>query len=118
MTKFKKLILLSTCTLIGLFATCHFSFAENGWCSNVEVISAGAKTKANVVLLLNTRNDCGDWPINTKRWFNLDNSDGFAKSMLAAAMSALAMDGNLTIISKVKNNYPTWGSLTHVTVSK
>ena len=117
MTKLKKLTQLSIYTLIVLFATCHFSFAESGFCSNVKVLSAGAKTSTNVVLLKNTRSDCGNWPINTTRWFNLDDTDGNAKSMLAAAMSSLAMDGSVIVVSKTTNYYTNWASLVHVTAS-
>jgi hypothetical protein len=118
MTKFEKLILLSTTTIILLFAATQSSFAQSGYCTEAKVISAGAKTSGIIVYLENTRTDCGNWATGEagRKWFFIDDSGSSANAMLAAAMSALAMDGSVTVVSKTGDTYTNWGSLVHLSV--
>ena len=117
MIKLRKLTLLCTAIFISLFATCQTSSAQSGWCSQVKVLSAGSKTTGPVVYMENTRSDCGTWPQNTKRWFYLDNTDNNANGMLAAAMTAMAMDTSITVVPKGDESYLNWSSLIMVTVN-
>ncbi len=92
------------------------SYAESGFCSNVEVIKVGAKDTGKVVLLKNTNttSTCGNWPLNESRWFVLDNTNGEANSMLAAAILAKSTGQKVLVASKNTNNYTSWSSLVAV----
>jgi hypothetical protein len=117
MTKRRKITLLCASIFITLFATCQISSAESGYCTSVKVLSAGSKVDGQLVLLQNTRSDCGTWPKDSKRWLYLDDTENNANAMLAAAMTAMALDGTVVIIPKSDESYSNNSTLIHVTAS-
>ena len=109
----KTLLIFSLFTLLFFFAVGNAA-AENGFCSGVEVIMAGAHNNGKVVRLKNTRADCGNWPQNTEMWFYLDNIGSNASAMLAAAMAAQASGGKVLVVPKSAVNggeYSGWSRL-------
>ena len=85
------------------FALCDNASAENDgdWCSNVKVLGAGASSTSKLIYVRNQRSDCGsEWPLNTQRWFVLDDSGSNASAMLAAALTAEATGRTIVIIGK------------------
>ncbi len=118
MINYSKLFFFVALPLMTILYLSQPAVAETGYCTNVTVKSAGANNYGNKVLLQNTRADCGSWAINSTKWFFLDNSAGQSNAMLAASLSALALDASLTIISKLGNDYPLNGTLVHIAVEK
>ncbi len=105
----KKILLgLGLCSLLAFPAT-HAN-AENGFCSGVEVLQAGAHNLGKVVLLKNTRADCGNWGQGTQQFFFLDNSAGQANAMLASALAAQASGLTVTVF-KPNNSYTSYSTL-------
>jgi hypothetical protein len=104
-----------------LLATGSLSQAEDHFCTGVVVVQAGAKVSGtqevakNSVLLKNTRSDCGNWAQNTNLWFYLAENN--QNSMLAAALTSLAVKSKVTVVSKAGNVYVNWGTLTLLTAS-
>ena len=86
--------------------------AEDGFCSEVEVIYAGAEVTDKVVKLKNTRADCGNWPQNAELVFILDNSTGNANAMLAAAFEALVSAERVTVEPQSQANGGEYGDWT------
>ncbi|TKB09921.1 hypothetical protein [Desulforhopalus sp. IMCC35007] len=119
MKNFKNLLTLTSYILVVIFATSQICLAQNGYCTNVKVISVGAKTSGKIMLLQNTRTDCGDWASGEagQKWFFVDDANGNANGMVAAALTALTLDSSVTVVSKTANTYTNWGSLIHVSVS-
>ncbi|BHH85099.1 hypothetical protein [Desulforhopalus sp. 52FAK] len=118
MTALYKLILLSTFATAFFFATFQSSFAQDGYCSDVIVTSVGANNIGTIVQAQNTRSDCGDWERFAYKWFYVDNSGGNANVMVAAAMTAMAMESTVTVVHKSGNTYTNWGSLMHISANR
>ncbi len=90
-------VALSFCSLFAL-SSAQDSFAENAYCSGVEVIFAGSHSLGKIVNLKNTRTDCGNWALGSTLFFLLDDSTKNANAMLAAALSAQASGGTVLIV--------------------
>ena len=95
----KKILLgLGLCSLMA-FPVANAQ-AEVGFCSNGQVVSAGAFGTGKAVQLRNTRTDCQGWPNGTSRTFILDEAGGQGSAMLAAALAAQAAASPVLIISQ------------------
>ena len=107
----KKMLLgLSLSSLLAFSAT--NTFAEVGFCSNVEVVTAGSAIGGLIVKLRSNRNDCTPaFTTGTELHFILDNTTNKGNGMLAAALSAQASGQKVTIITKVPNTYTNMGNL-------
>jgi hypothetical protein len=105
----KKMLLgLGLCSLLAFPAT--NANAESGFCSGAEVLQAGSHNLGKVVLLRNTRTDCGNWAQNAQTFFFLDNSAQQANAMLASALSAQASGAAVTIF-KPNNSYTAYSTV-------
>jgi hypothetical protein len=109
-----KMILmgLGLCSLLAIPST--NALAEDGYCSNVQVLQAGNSTYAGKVLKLrNTDKVCGSWAVGTDLYFLLPEPQ--ANGMLAAALSAQAAGGKIVIVPAEGNSgFTSLGSLAAV----
>lgn len=121
----KGLPLFFSTLLIALICLPLYAHAEKaGFCTGVTVLESGKiaiqtsdgnSHLSGTVRLYNTRDDCGNWEVNTSKWFIL-SPDG-EKSMLATALASMAMNSKVTIQTTTPDQYNEWDVLTTLIVA-
>ncbi len=109
--------------ILSLFIIVCFwsqSNAEDGYCSDAEVLSTSSEVEGpkdspvNLVLIKNNRTDCGNWPQGEAIWFRLNK--GNSNGMLATVLAAKVAEYSVTITTESGNSYSSDDTLVQVGV--